>query len=184
VSAPATIGGAIAVARRARGLRQADAAALLGMSSSYLSKLEVGGHVPTRATLARIIAALDLDPALAAVASDHRRATLRKRVAEAAERPAPTRPGAPTVKGDMSPMHRIREQARPPIVASLPGREGDAPAVYIRRYACDYCGRTVDLSRDDALPAGWRTLTARAFAVHYVAGYACGCDRTAEAVAS
>lgn len=184
MSAPRTIGGAIAEARRARGMRQTDAAAMLGMSPSYLSKLEVGGHVPTRETLSRIIAALGLDPALAAVASDHRRATLRKRVAEAADRPAPGRPGAPTVKGDNAPMHRMRDQAHPPIVAALPGRVGDAPAIYIRRYACDYCGAAVDLATDAPLPPGWRTLTGRAFAVHYVAGYACGCDRAGEAVPS
>ena len=56
------IGGKIRKLREAKCWNQADLANELGMTSKYISKIEVGDRYPSRATVARLSVVLGVEP--------------------------------------------------------------------------------------------------------------------------
>lgn len=162
---PKTIGAAIRAARVGRGLTQEAVAAAVGVYPSYISLLEQGRHTPGAAVCEALVRELGLDAAILDAAASRRRDHPLRTY------PKPKAASAAATKG-------VRH-AKPTLVVTLPGRNGELGTT-IRRYRCAECAASVDLERDEPLPAGWHTSIHRRYGNEIEVAYHCGCARRAE----
>lgn len=163
------IGRAVAVERKRRGWRAADLADALGLSVSRVNHIEQARHNPSRATLDRLVDVLGAE-ALPDEASDP---TPLMTPNWATEGVAGRRvPGAYTHTAPRGVVTVAKVDGN--------GQRGSGMIGYeIKRYPCEPCGVTVDLDRDEPLPAMWRTRTWRTRYGSIATAYVCAdCNRS------